>query len=85
MASVLRCRIRCMTATIYSTSLDASRSGLVPKVDSLQSALHPSAERSVVSVLDLFDKLLWSANGNPIRVGLASPPSGADGVAEPEH
>lgn len=64
---------------------DADRSAAQAAAESLQTTLQRAAERTVVSVLDLLDKLLWGANGNPIRLGLASPPSGSDGVAEPEH
>jgi hypothetical protein len=44
---------------------------------------HPNANQARITVLDLVDKLLWQANGNPFLLGVVTPDAFlADGNAK---
>ncbi len=59
--------------SVWESSPKETQMAAVAAADRLQETLRKNASRAVVGVIDLLDKLLWHANGNPIHLGLARP------------
>lgn len=62
---------------VWAANEATVRTALASKASEIQDRIRAeSGQRDArVTALDLIDKLLWQANGNPIRLGLAVPPA----------
>jgi len=62
---------------IWTSSHPDDRALLESKASEMQEQMREATGQrgACVTAIDLIDKLLWLANGNPIRLGLAVPPS----------
>jgi hypothetical protein len=63
--------------TIWDAGTPDDKSALNSQAAQMEELLRGQGGESPVRVttIDLIDKLLWRANGNPFRLGLAAPPS----------